>query len=800
MKRSGTLTLPYTFCLFCGLIALVLLMVGTAGFLAMRDSRASEASRATTAVHKALAPVAQAMSDLFDPSVRELNILRQWAATGVFPDQDPGKWPTVLLPALSPITAIQEIHLVLDNGTRYHATRDDRGWFGNTMDPANPGGSLSGKRWNARGTRTQLGTNAPDDSDPRLAGWYEKATASRGSDAEAPLIVDVTDQQVTLATALDFPGAKRGGMALVLDASPIWETAELSRSVDILIDPGGERVGVMQDTQGLGLLQQQALPGASNVALAQLIPEPGAGSWYGAQSYRFSDDQVWWVVGKIEASALPLPALPLFDYLAWSLGAGLLGATILALVFGHHITRPLRQVAARARSISDIDEHYLPWPTSRFTEVNVLTTALEDIYETAVEHLDYHDAPLVVWAQAEEPEAEGMVDAEAVRHVFQYPRGNATSVEAPKPDGTVIDVDGRGGEGALPPPIPAAQLQVIQGTRKELRRLQSQLAGACEELRIADNHYQQDQARMKRQRTCLRGLERILLSEGAASPTMLSQVKDILGASRTTLWTSGGEPGLFYVTGEHSNTAPPLAAPFTLLALLQGESIIAVQEASADPRLAALSEHPMFQSGEELRLLAPIKLAGKLLGFMVAERSPSLGRWKGDEELFMIGVANSCAGVLWHQLRQRAAGVLVGTAPAEKARGRNGNSNGTTKKGHVLSDHKSNENPTIFWEIDRAGCIKSIDGDVESLYGRKREQLIGQPITFLSDGAQGQRDMDRFAALLAGQRCKGYKTVHYAPDGTAMQVAIRAKVWRDAGDRIIGARGTLQPISAAVAI
>ena len=809
MKRSGTLTVPYTFCLFCGLIALVLLMAGTAAYLAIRDTRASEASRATAAVHKALAPVTRAMSDLFDPSVRELQTLRQWAASGLLPGQHPDKWPSVLLSALSPITAIREIRLVKENGTHYHATRDDRGWSGAMIDPANPDASLSGSRWDARGTRTELGRRASDEADPRLASWYKKAISLPDKSAEAPLVAEGEDRQLTLATALEFPGGMRGGIALVLDASPIWEAAEQPGEVDILIDPSGARVGHMQDTQALALLREQALPGTSNAAFAQLIPGPGSASWYGAQSYRISDDQAWWVVGKIETSALPMPALPLVDYLAWSLGAGLLGAIALALVFGHRITRPLRQVAARARSISDIDEHYLPWPTSRFTEVNVLTTALEDIYETAVEHLDYHDAPLVVWAQPEAPEAEGMVEAEAVRHVFQYPRGNAVPAEAPEPDGTVIDVNGRGGEVALPPPIPAAQLQVIQGTRKELRRLQSQLAGASEELRTADNHYQQDQARMKRQRNCLRGLERILLAEGAASPTMLTQVREVLGASRVTLRTSGGEPGQFHLSGGLGKAAPPFVAPFTLLTLLQGESIIAVQESSNDPRLAALAEHPLFRGGEELRLLAPIKLAGKLLGFMVAGRAAGMGRWKGDEELFMMGVSHACAGVLWHQLRQRAAGVLVTGAPSGKSRVRNGNGNGnghhigngngTPKNGHVRPNHGPVENPTIFWEIDRAGCIKSIEGDVESLYGRTREQLLGQPITFLSDGAEGQRDMDRLAALLAGQRCTGYETIHHAMDGSGIHVGVRAKVWRDAGDRIIGARGTLQPISAAVA-
>jgi hypothetical protein len=77
--------------------------------------------------------------------------------------------------------------------------------------------------------------------------------------------------------------------------------------------------------------------------------------------------------------------------------------------------------------------------------------------------------------------------------------------------------------------------------------------------------------------------------------------------------------------------------------------------------------------------------------------------------------------------------------------------------------------------------------------------LIGQPITFLSGEKQGQRDMERLAGLLAGQRCKSYETCHVAADGSVLQIVVQAKVWRDASDRIVGARGTLEPVSAAIA-
>jgi PAS domain S-box-containing protein len=776
-------------------------MAGTVACLALHDAQATEGARATACLQDALAPVTSALSAHFDPAVRELNTLRQWAASGLLTGQHTTQWAAIILPVLSPLDTVGEFYLVKENGACLHLSRDARGWFGSSVDPASPDAALRGTWWDPQGTRLESGQAREVEGDVRLSSWYGKALALQEQDERSPLVVETDERSVILATPLQFSGGQRGCVALMLTPAPDVSAHSSVAGLDLFIDPRGERIGQIQDLQTLSLLASQAVPGDGNAALSRLFPESGADAWYGASSYVFNDSCAWWVIGRVATDALPLPALPLLSYVGWAFGVGLLGALVLALVFGHRITRPLRQVAARARGIHVLDEHYLPWPTSRFTEMNVLTSALEEIYESAVEHLDYHEAPLIVWAQPEEAASDGMIDAEAVRHVFQFPRGNGKAAgEAPRQE-AVIDVDAGNGALALPPVIPAAQLQVLHGTRKEVRRLQSQLAGAVEELRTADNHYQQDQARMKRQRNCLRGLERILLTEGGASPVMLSQVGEILGASRVSLWTQGAEANQFKLSGVHGScviSSAPFTAPFTLLALLQGESLIAVQEPLTDPRLASLSSHDFFRGVDDPRMLVPVKLAGKLLGFLITERPGGLGRWKSDEELFTLGVANACAGVLWQQLRPRPVAptnpLSTPVALAEWVRARNGK--GARKSGTVSPGPAS---VVLFWEIDRAGCIKSIDGNVEAIYGRTRDQLVGQPLTFLSDPAQGQRDMERLAALLAGHRCKGYETCHSSADGSAVHLVVRAKVWRDASDRIVGARGSLEPVTVAVA-
>lgn len=800
MKRTGTLTVPYTFCLFCGVIGLVLLMAGTFAWLALSDIREAEPVQATRVLHDAIAPVSQSLSQNFDAPVRQLKAFGQWANGGLISEGNPAQWPSIVLPTLTALDNVKALHLVRENGAACFVARSGDGWTGSAADPANLDAALTHMTWDLQGRPVSVGKRGELPGDFRRSGWYQKAMGPSDTGAASSLVAELSDASLTLAVPLTFANGQRGCVALNLDTSFLDFPTGLGNTVDVMIDPGGERLGQIQDTQALALLQEKAVPGANNVALAQLFPlaPAHASYWYAARSYALSESQVWWAIARIESSALPIPALPVFEYVLWALAAGLAGGLVLALAFGRHITRPLRQVAARARGIHVIDEHYLPWPRSRFTEVNVLTSALEEIYEAAVEHLDYHDAPLVTWAEPEMSATDGMIDADAVRHVFQFPRGNEETVGPLQADGGVIDIAGETERVALPESIPAAQLQVLHGTRKEVRRLQSQLAGACEELRTADKHHQEDRARMKRQRNCLRGLERLLLNEGGASSTMLAQMEEILGASRISIWTAGREAAQFHLTASRGNqrgSAPVLVAPFSLMALLQSESLVVVQDPTKDPRLSALTDHPYFRLSDEPRLLAPIRLAGKLLAFLIAERPPGHGRWKGDEELFVLGVANACAGVLWHQMRNRAAVSATSFAAQMLVQGQSPrNGNGKTKKNVAAY------RPAILsWEVDRAGCIKSINGDVEGLYGRTREQLIGQPITFLSGEKQGQRDMERLAGLLAGQRCKSYETCHVAADGSVLQIVVQAKVWRDASDRIVGARGTLEPVSAAIA-
>jgi len=101
--------------------------------------------------------------------------------------------------------------------------------------------------------------------------------------------------------------------------------------------------------------------------------------------------------------------------------------------------------------------------------------------------------------------------------------------------------------------------------------------------------------------------------------------------------------------------------------------------------------------------------------------------------------------------------------------------------------------PVLQWETDLAGCIKRIEGDVLSVYGRTADQLLGQPFTFLTDEVQGHADLEHLSLLLAGHPCAGYRTCHQHADGSAVELYIVGERLRDANDRVVGARGTARP-------
>lgn len=825
MRRAGKTTLPYAFCLFCAVAGLVLLMAAVGAGLAWRDARATEPDRADAVLQAALDPATETLNAYFEPVVAELYRTRRWALSGVLPEKAMGQWPATLLPLLSDQDRIRSIRMVKDDGDAWHWLRDGTTWRGyNALR-----GVTVASRWSAAGALLPGKPSPSPQDDPRESEWFEAVIARSDDGAAVQLYCAAPDATegstaIALALPLQFSSGRRGVLAVEVDQAALQTQLNglAPDGVQLAFDFGGRLVRHLQDDATLALLQERAVPASVNPALNALLPTTAGASgqaWYKAAVYQLGGDGVWWVLAAVERGALPAPALPPGRYLVWSLAAGMTGALVLSMLLGRKITRPLRQVADRARNIQALDEHYVPWPTSHFTEVNALTSALEDIYESAVEHLDYHDAPLVVWAQPDEDPADDTIVVDAVRHVMNIPRGRSDreSVSTEEP---AIPVSGipEGAAARANTPL-AAQLQMLHGTRREVRRLQGQLAGANEELRTTGARFEEAQLRMRRQRSCLRELHKRLQAEETVSGGLLEQLREALDVSGVSLWIAGEQPTRFrqrLTTGGAQVHAAPLQAGLRLRALLEEESAVAVVDPRNDTRLEDVLAHAAFQNTTPALLLAPVKLAGQLLGFMLAAHTGQPRRWKSDEELFLTSVAAQCAGTLWRQRRQQARAIaeahVAQARPNAAPQNGNGNGNGNVN-GH--RNGKSNGNGVahasqvlvedgelvvLVWETDLAGCIKRIQGDVAAIYGRTPEQLIGQPITFLSDEAQGRTDLDRLSLLFAGVPCSGYQTCHRGASGARVHLRIDAELLRDANDRIAGARGTARLLQVAAAV
>ena len=825
MRRAGKTTIPYTFCLFCAVSGLVLVMAALAGVLAWRDTRQSMPDRAEVALRAAIVPGLSAMEAHFDPLLAQLHRTERWVASGVYPESAMGQWPATLLPLLSERDDIQTATFVKANGAFWRWERDGDAWRGFHRDGTSRGGPIAASRWSASGKLLPGKPLLAMSEDPREAAWLPRALAPSGEWGGVSVHLDGLEASesrstAVLAIAVCFPSGRSGALALEVDPAALQhELAGLAVApARVIFDFGGRMVHQLQDPAALELLQERALPSSFNPALDALVAPETVGrvaSWYKAGVYTPAAGESWWVLAAVAEADLPAPALPVGRYLVWSLACGMAGALALSVLLGRRITRPLRQVAARARNIQALDEHYVPWPSSRFTEVNTLTSALETIYESAVEHLDYHDAPLVVWAQPDTDPEDDTIVVDAVRHVMNIPRGNGKDAPA-APDEPAINVSGVpdvvAGRASTPA---AAQLQVIHGTRREVRRLQGQLAGANEELRTTSARFEEGQLRMRRQRACLRELHKRLQVEGAVSMALLDQLREALDVSRVSLWIAGEQRTRFRLrmaTGVLAGIPDPLQASLRLRALLEEESAVAVADPRNDTRLETLAAHAVLRDGNPSLLLAPVKLSGQLLGFILAEHTGQPRRWKSDEELFLTSVAAQCAGALWRQLRQEARAIagahVAGARPGAGHRNgnghghvsghRNGNGNGTA---HAVQDAAADgEAVVLVWETDLAGCIKRIQGDVALVYGRALEQLVGQPITFLSDAAQGRADLERLSLLLAGMPCIGYETCHRGVGGAPVYLRVDAELLRDANDRIAGARGTARLLHVAAGV
>jgi len=768
----------------------VFLLVGVIiGGMAYRDGRAARSALAQDVLTAALENAQEELASQFDPAREHLRLAQRWIVQGTLPKERVGNWSTLLLPPLEGRSGVISLGVVTDGGLLWQASRRREGWSGRWSADADFESPPAETTWDAFGRSLRHGAGKLSEIE---SGYVTALQAFRERKTRDPEYLFVQAQRVdagftTVFLAMDL-GSVLGApgiiaMELRVARFMAGDQAQDGGNIVLQSDPGGTRLSYLEESQTRDLLTTNAVPHHASLALRTLFPmpsnEPGA-RWYGARPYRVGPDYSWWVVASVGERALPEPVLPLMQYGVVGLLVGLAATVGVATTMGRKISRPLSLIARRANGIQSMDEHYLPWPNSPFTEVNQLTTALEDLYETAVEHLDYHDAPLVVWGQEEELSGtEGVVDAEPLkRHINLHTSGEKVSQGDDAPSGPVINVSSEVGG---VPAVPAAQLQVLHGSRKEVRRLQSQLAGAYEELRTADVHFQQGETRQKRQREALRELDRQLQREGAVTPETLRILQSVLEARVVGFWRLQSDREWFRLrlSTDVDADQTPLPNHVFLRALLQEELVVATRDLAGDPRFAPLREHPQWHHARGAMLLVPLKFGAHVLGFFAIEHGRLMGVWKGDEETFASSCAIQCTMVLGASLQIKSGLPVV---PRPSADG----------EGEGLVEEGEEE---IRWETDLAGCFKSIEGNLTGLLGYTARDLLGQPVTFLSETAQGERDLAQLQQALSGAPCTGYETILRTGYGEEIRLHIRAEVLRDTAGRVAGIRGTARPVA-----
>ena len=101
--------------------------------------------------------------------------------------------------------------------------------------------------------------------------------------------------------------------------------------------------------------------------------------------------------------------------------------------------------------------------------------------------------------------------------------------------------------------------------------------------------------------------------------------------------------------------------------------------------------------------------------------------------------------------------------------------------------------PQLLWSVDAIGCITFINQASREIYGYAPEELIGRPVTVLSDDEQARKDVEALALLLGGRPCEGYRTVHRHKDGTPLPLLVAAARHLDASGNVLTAVGVAQP-------
>ncbi|SEO53634.1 EAL domain-containing protein [Aquisalimonas asiatica] len=154
---------------------------------------------------------------------------------------------------------------------------------------------------------------------------------------------------------------------------------------------------------------------------------------------------------------------------------------------------------------------------------------------------------------------------------------------------------------------------------------------------------------------------------------------------------------------------------------LQSGRAVAVECTERDARVEGLREDYLRPRGVTAMVDAPIRVSGRMVGIVCAEKVNGERAWQLDEVGFVGAMADQLAQALINAERAEAAAALRQSEQRYRA----------------LYD----DNPSMFFTIDEAGFIQSVNRFAARTLGFGVEDLVGLPFDVLHEG-ESATDVD----------------------------------------------------------
>ncbi len=525
--------------------------------------------------------------------------------------------------------------------------------------------------------------------------------------------------------------------------------------------------------------------------------------WSLGEAFALSDRYPLWIIGLVGEQALRERMWLPDYYVLWVGLAGILLSLSLSSVLARSYTKPIKAFLARVRRIDEFKKPYGYWPNSRLAEVNAFSQACDTLFLEVNKRIEAHSAEGGRQDRAEATYPEVSPHAGKVQRAL-----GPESETAPVAEAKVYVLPQREAPAetqatdAMAEP-PAAFIQAMQSTRRQLGNTELRLKALYEEFEGHADQAREQERRLYAQRKTLGMLGRELAAKGDGFDAIVHRITETaartLNLTAASLWVAeeGGkqlECADHYDVRAQTHTAGRLLRrdehPVFFIAA-ESQDIIRVRNATSDPR-APLSATPEAKTAPAAMLITPIHSQGRLHAVVFYEHERGERLWTVDEEIYGLGLAQFLAHCL-------ALG-REDTAPAA--------AEGNARRGlHIPAIEMHEEAPLYRWVLDSAGGIVwalNASGEItyanpaaEEAYGRDAGDMLGRPLSrFVNDGFE-QVDRESLRLILGGRESVCYETEHLNARGEAMLLRVRLSLLQDETAAILGAVGLAEDITEA---